>query len=115
MAPPNIHEIASRVASMAEELGNDAKRLVHPKKQSKWRILIAGASAGIIVDTTLFPIDTIKSRLQSGPGFSKSGGFSHLYRGLLPVITGSIPNGKFLRELILEPSNYHINNQLPTF
>lgn len=64
------------------------------KKTSEWRILTAGAAAGLVVDSVLFPIDTIKSRLQSSLGFRKTGGFKQLYRGILPVLTGSIPNGK---------------------
>lgn len=63
---------------------------------SKWRILAAAASAGLVVDSVLFPLDTIKTRLQSDSGFKKTGGFSKLYRGILPVLTGSIPNGMYL-------------------
>lgn len=59
--------------------------------------MIAGATAGLVVDTSLYPIDTIKSRLQSKAGLLKTGGFSNLYRGLSPVLLGSVPNGK-LRE-----------------
>jgi len=61
-------------------------------KNAEWQVLLSGASAGLIVDTSLYPIDTIKSRLQSHSGFSKSGGFSGLYRGLPPVLAGSVPN-----------------------
>jgi solute carrier family 25 S-adenosylmethionine transporter 26 len=50
--------------------------------------------AGLVVDTALYPVDTIKSRLQSKQGFSRAGGFSKLYRGLPPVLAGSVPNGK---------------------
>ncbi|XP_014600247.1 PREDICTED: S-adenosylmethionine mitochondrial carrier protein-like isoform X1 [Polistes canadensis] len=53
--------------------------------------IFAGASAGICVDTILFPIDTIKTRLQSQHGFLQSGGFKGLYRGLYPVLIGSTP------------------------
>lgn len=62
---------------------------------SEWRILVAGASAGLVVDSILFPLDTVKTRLQSKSGFRKTGGFKQLYRGILPVITGSIPNGEY--------------------
>eukprot|EP00758_Cryptobia_borreli_P003355 Tbor_TRINITY_DN3697_c0_g1::TRINITY_DN3697_c0_g1_i1::g.244::m.244/K15111/SLC25A26; solute carrier family 25 (mitochondrial S-adenosylmethionine transporter), member 26 len=55
--------------------------------------LFAGACAGLAVDVTLFPLDTIKTRIQSADGFRKSGGFRKLYSGLAPVVVGSIPGG----------------------
>lgn len=61
----------------------------------QWHTLTAGSVAGLAVDVTLFPIDTIKSRLQSSQGFVRAGGFRQLYRGLAPVVTGSIPNGEY--------------------
>lgn len=67
-------------------------KLNPPEPQPKWRTLLAGAAAGLIVDTTLYPVDTIKSRLQSKQGFLKAGGFKNLYRGLPPVLAGSVPN-----------------------
>ncbi|KAK2580481.1 hypothetical protein KPH14_006221 [Odynerus spinipes] len=53
--------------------------------------LIAGGAAGTCVDAALFPLDTLKTRLQSQHGFLKSGGFKGLYQGLLPVLIGSAP------------------------
>ncbi|CAK9802698.1 S-adenosylmethionine mitochondrial carrier protein [Anthophora quadrimaculata] len=54
--------------------------------------LLAGGLAGTSVDIILFPLDTLKTRLQSKQGFIKSGGFSNLYKGLLPVLIGSAPS-----------------------
>lgn len=54
--------------------------------------LIAGGLAGTSVDVTLHPLDTLKTRLQSKQGFVKSGGFSNLYKGILPVVVGSAPS-----------------------
>ncbi|XP_003397208.2 S-adenosylmethionine mitochondrial carrier protein [Bombus terrestris] len=54
--------------------------------------LIAGGLAGTSVDVILHPLDTLKTRLQSKQGFAKSGGFSNLYKGILPVIIGSAPS-----------------------
>lgn len=51
----------------------------------------SGGLAGLAVDVTLFPIDTIKTRLQSENGFRKSGGFSGMYNGLGAVVAGSVP------------------------
>ena len=53
---------------------------------------VSGALAGLVVDVCLYPIDTIKTRMQSRKGFMKSGGFSRIYRGLLPVLVGSMPS-----------------------
>eukprot|EP01060_Flectonema_neradi_P002831 TRINITY_DN11784_c0_g2_i1.p1 TRINITY_DN11784_c0_g2~~TRINITY_DN11784_c0_g2_i1.p1 ORF type:complete len:274 (+),score=47.11 TRINITY_DN11784_c0_g2_i1:45-866(+) len=55
------------------------------------RSLIAGAAAGTAVDVILFPLDTIKTRLQAPNGFWEAGGFKGVYRGLLPVLFGSAP------------------------
>ncbi|KAI7876460.1 mitochondrial carrier [Lichtheimia hyalospora FSU 10163] len=54
--------------------------------------LLAGAMAGTAVDTALFPLDTIKTRLQSEAGFIASGGFRGVYSGLLTAVIGSAPN-----------------------
>jgi len=53
---------------------------------------IAGAFAGMTVDIGLFPIDTIKTRLQSRHGFTKSGGFRGVYNGIGSAVLGSIPS-----------------------
>jgi solute carrier family 25 S-adenosylmethionine transporter 26 len=54
----------------------------------------AGGAAGLAVDTLLFPLDTVKTRLQSAEGFYKSGAFKGIYRGIAPVLLGSIPSGE---------------------
>lgn len=46
------------------------------------------------MDMILFPLDTVKTRLQSQGGFWKSGGFTGIYRGVIPAFIGSAPNGK---------------------
>lgn len=46
------------------------------------------------VDLTLFPLDTIKTRLQSQQGFHKAGGFRGIYAGVPSAAVGSFPNGK---------------------
>jgi len=53
--------------------------------------LAAGGIAGVAVDTALFPLDTIKTRLQSPLGFAKSGGFRGVYSGLSTAALGSAP------------------------
>ncbi|KAG8557057.1 hypothetical protein GDO81_018316 [Engystomops pustulosus] len=54
--------------------------------------LLAGGTAGMSVDLILFPLDTIKTRLQSPQGFSKSGGFRGIYAGVPSTAVGSFPN-----------------------
>ncbi|GMS89149.1 hypothetical protein PENTCL1PPCAC_11324, partial [Pristionchus entomophagus] len=55
------------------------------------RSLLAGASAGLAVDLTLYPLDTIKTRAQSSQGFAAAGGLRNLYSGLGSVALGSAP------------------------
>jgi len=53
--------------------------------------LAAGGAAGTSVDVALYPIDTVKTRLQAANGFWKSGGFRGIYRGLSAATIGSAP------------------------
>lgn len=53
--------------------------------------LVSGACAGFAVDVSLFPLDTVKTRLQSSQGFWKAGGFKGVYKGIGPVAMGSAP------------------------
>ncbi|KAK2461058.1 hypothetical protein APHAL10511_006905 [Amanita phalloides] len=53
--------------------------------------LLAGATAGTAVDLLFFPIDTLKTRLQSAQGFVRAGGFGGIYKGVGSVIIGSAP------------------------
>ncbi|XP_054451065.1 mitochondrial S-adenosylmethionine carrier protein isoform X4 [Pteronotus mesoamericanus] len=54
--------------------------------------LVAGGVAGVSVDLILFPLDTIKTRLQSPQGFKKAGGFRGIYAGIPSAAIGSFPN-----------------------
>lgn len=49
--------------------------------------------AGTSVDLLFFPIDTVKTRLQSPQGFVRSGGFKGIYKGIGSVVVGSAPGG----------------------
>uniref|UniRef100_A0A8B9ZWD1 Mitochondrial S-adenosylmethionine carrier protein n=1 Tax=Anas zonorhyncha TaxID=75864 RepID=A0A8B9ZWD1_9AVES len=55
-------------------------------------ILKAGGVAGVCVDLILFPLDTVKTRLQSPQGFWKAGGFRGIYAGVPSTAIGSFPN-----------------------
>jgi hypothetical protein len=45
----------------------------------------------------LYPLDTLKTRLQSSQGFIKSGGFRGVYNGLNVAMTGK---GSFIKVLL---------------
>ena len=71
--------------------------------------LISGGLAGTSVDITLFPIDTLKTRLQSPQGFIKSGGFRGVYNGIGAAAIGSAP-GAALFFSVYESLKEIINN-----
>ncbi|GAA5800211.1 hypothetical protein HPULCUR_005636 [Helicostylum pulchrum] len=60
--------------------------------KSNMKLEVAGALAGMAVDSVLFPLDTIKTRLQTKAGIMGSGGFRGVYSGLLSTFIGSAPN-----------------------
>lgn len=51
----------------------------------------SGAVAGASVDIALYPLDTLKTRLQAPNGFFNAGGFRGVYRGLSAAALGSAP------------------------
>jgi len=53
--------------------------------------MIAGGAAGTSVDIALYPLDSLKTRLQHPDGFWKAGGFSGLYRGVFATALGASP------------------------
>ena len=59
---------------------------------SSMESLMAGGLAGLCTDLSLYPLDTLKTRLQSAVGFQKAGGFHGVYTGLGSVVAGSIPS-----------------------
>jgi len=54
--------------------------------------LVSGGLAGIAMDLSLFPLDTIKTRLQSQQGFWTAGGFRSTFSGIGPTAVGSAPH-----------------------
>jgi hypothetical protein len=64
--------------------------------------LQAGGLAGLAVDVTLFPLDTLKTRMQAAEGFMKAGGFRGIYNGLSAAAAGSMPGGMSFSNSILE-------------
>lgn len=53
--------------------------------------LLAGGCAGTSVDVALYPLDTLRTRMQAEEGFMKAGGFRGVYRGILGAAIGSAP------------------------
>lgn len=53
--------------------------------------LLAGGVSGICVDVAMYPLDTLKTRMQSPQGFWKAGGFKNVYRGLGTAALGAAP------------------------
>ena len=51
--------------------------------------LLSGGAAGTTVDIVLFPLDTLKTRMQSSQGFMKAGGFRGIYKGISAAASGS--------------------------
>ena len=53
--------------------------------------LISGGVAGTTVDVALYPLDTLRTRLQSPQGFAAAGGFKGVYNGCLATALGAAP------------------------
>ena len=68
--------------------------------------LCAGALAGTTVNVSLFPLDTIKTRLQAPIGFVAAGGFRRLHQGIASAAVGSAPTAAlfFCSYEILKPT-----------
>ncbi|KAF1968331.1 mitochondrial carrier [Bimuria novae-zelandiae CBS 107.79] len=77
------------------------------------RSLIAGGLAGTTVDLSLYPLDTLKTRLQSSSGFTASGGFTGIYRGVGSAIVGSAP-GAALFFITYDSIKRHLSPSTPT-
>ena len=61
----------------------------------------AGGVAGTSVDILFYPLDTIKTRLQSAQGFFNAGGLRGIYNGIGRVVIGSAPGGTILQMLLV--------------
>ncbi|KAH9511484.1 hypothetical protein DERF_009942 [Dermatophagoides farinae] len=92
------------------EILNQPSSSSYPYFQRFINPLLSGACAGLAVDVTLFPIDTIKTRLQSANGFWKSGGFTRIYSGIGSTVSGSAP-GAALFFITYESGKYLLSGQ----
>ena len=55
--------------------------------------VLAGGFASATVDVTIFPLDSLKTRLQAPQGFQRAGGTTGLFRGVLAAAMGAVPGG----------------------
>ncbi|TWW61780.1 S-adenosylmethionine mitochondrial carrier protein [Takifugu flavidus] len=78
--------------TIGSALNKELDRDVDMERREFVASLVAGGCAGMCVDLTLFPLDTIKTRLQSQQGFYKAGGFRGIYAGVPSAAVGSFPN-----------------------
>ncbi|ORX37728.1 putative S-adenosylmethionine transporter [Kockovaella imperatae] len=89
MHPRTIEPWCCYITDMS---GEDGESSEHPERPPSFqRALLAGAISGVAVDFILFPLDTVKTRIQSAQGFVKSGGFKGVYNGVGSVGIGSAP------------------------
>ncbi|CAG9818712.1 unnamed protein product [Phaedon cochleariae] len=73
---------------------------------------LGGGVAGLFVDGVLFPLDTLKTRLQAEQGFYKAGGFKGIYKGIGPQSLGSAPQAA-LFFLTYESIKYFSEKNVP--
>eukprot|EP00927_Polykrikos_kofoidii_P037382 TRINITY_DN3152_c0_g1_i1.p1 TRINITY_DN3152_c0_g1~~TRINITY_DN3152_c0_g1_i1.p1 ORF type:complete len:686 (-),score=68.69 TRINITY_DN3152_c0_g1_i1:162-2219(-) len=82
---------SNQSSSVAAAAPRAAARVLGETHHSFTTSLCAGAVAGLSVDLTLYPLDTLRARLQAPAGFVAAGGFSSLYRGIGIALVGSAP------------------------
>jgi hypothetical protein len=89
---PNDKKKIVQNMSSSEELSSSITEMEATATSTSFlTALVAGGMAGTSVDVALFPIDTLKTRLQSPQGFMKAGGFHGIYNGLGAAAVGSAP------------------------
>lgn len=92
--------------------------LVPYQSSSLWSVdravqFCAGGTAGLFVDVIVYPVDTLKTRLQSSSGsiFTPCGRL-RLFAGLPTVLLGSGPSCKCFRRLFLHKTRRISPNQI---
>lgn len=56
----------------------------------------------------LFPLDTMKTRLQSEQGFRQAGGFKAIYKGIGTQAIGSAPQGNHIYTIFKELNKFQM-------
>mmetsp|Transcript_102302 Transcript_102302/g.161615 ORF Transcript_102302/g.161615 Transcript_102302/m.161615 type:complete len:303 (-) Transcript_102302:4-912(-) len=87
-------------------------RLIHPPLHlSPTGVsLVSGAVAGFAVDAALFPLDALKTRVQSRRGLARSSNstLKGLYRGVGTALVGSVPSSAIFF-MVYEASRKRLN------
>lgn len=55
--------------------------------------VLAGGCASASVDVSIYPLDTLKTRMQAPQGFAAAGAFRGLFRGVMAAALGAFPGG----------------------
>ncbi|KAM7273471.1 hypothetical protein ACFE04_028135 [Oxalis oulophora] len=114
-SPPVIHMSSSIPKPFASLTIGEDKDKPPPPPLDFLRILlegtIAGGTAGVVVETALYPIDTIKTRLQAVRGGAKIN-FKGLYSGLLGNLAGVLPASAIFVG-VYEPTKQKLLNTFP--
>jgi solute carrier family 25 (mitochondrial S-adenosylmethionine transporter), member 26 len=90
LAIPIFQPVRERFPEKSLDMNESAVKQP-PRVVSFGTACVAGGLAGLAVDVALFPLDTIKTRLQSPAGLRASGGLRGIYRGLGAAAAGSAP------------------------
>jgi len=90
--PPAAAAATDAHAHAAPSPLSPSSTLLSAPRWSVW--LASGAAAGLSVDLVLFPLDTIKTRMQSKQGLRASGGFAKLFAGVASAAAGSGQRGE---------------------
>ncbi|CAL5219650.1 g1530 [Coccomyxa viridis] len=117
------HHPVFSIASAAESgtpyaSDSHAERLGVPQ----WRLALgnmaAGGTAGALVEAVLYPLDTIKTRLQTATSEKsmralwKAGGNKALYSGLMGNLAGVLPASAIFMG-VYEPIKQHVEKRVP--
>ena len=55
--------------------------------------VLAGGCASAAVDVCIYPLDTLKTRMQAAQGFRAAGGYTGLFSGVTAAALGAVPGG----------------------
>lgn len=111
---PNLDNLSAaprKFYTMDTAVESNAKHSISSLSLSK--ALLCGGFAGTTCDVLLYPIDTVKTRLQAPQGFFAAGGFGGIFRGLGAAALGSAP-GAALFFGVYETLKPYISSTLPT-
>ncbi|CAK0762369.1 hypothetical protein CVIRNUC_002950 [Coccomyxa viridis] len=111
------------IASVAESgvpfaSDNSARHSGAPQWRSALGNMAAGGTAGAFVEAVLYPLDTIKTRLQTATSQKsmkamwKSGGNKALYKGLMGNLAGVLPASAIFMG-VYEPIKQHVEKRVP--